>query len=277
MSVTGLVSVASLVFLCPKPRKGLCAQYARRQFHMNTSHAAQGQKVASREKEQARGGVIPGGIEKSAEGRPQSEKMHALEFLFGTTASVLCGEYDIPGLHLENATILDIGANVGAFAIWALFRWPGCKVISYEPCANTFEELKQAMEGQTRVQLVNAAVTERENPFLRYGVNSNQENSINDLGCQKVEGERVKAVKPFDLPEADFIKIDTEGCEVEILRAYLNKHKPKGVAMEWHSREDRLALGLLLRSKGYYVTESPNVPVCINKSVYIGIMKGALL
>lgn len=243
---------------------------------MNTSHAAQAQKAAGKEREPQRGGVIPGGIEKSAEGRPPEEKMKALEFLFGTTASVLCGEYDIPGLTFESGTVLDIGANVGAFAIWSLFRWPNCKVISYEPCAKTFKELEEAMKGQTRVTLHNVAVTERQNPFLRYGINSNQENSINDLGCQRAEGEHVKTISPFDLPPADFIKVDTEGCELEILRSYLNKHKPAGVALEWHSREDRIAIGKLLRSNGYYVTESPNVPVCINKDVYIGVMKGVL-
>lgn len=222
------------------------------------------------------GAATPSGISKSEEGKACEEKLHALEWIFGTTTSVLCGEYDIPGLDFPRGIILDIGANVGAFAVWALYRWPECRVISYEPCAATYKQLSEALASQTRCETINAAVTEADKPFLRYGVNSNQENSIKDLGCQRKEGEHVKTIKPFDLPFADFVKIDTEGCELEILRSYLNKHMPLGIALEWHSREDRLALGQLLRGKGYKVTESPNVPVCINKGVYVGVMKGVL-
>jgi FkbM family methyltransferase len=39
--------------------------------------------------------------------------------------------------------ILDIGANVGSFAAWALKRWPGAHVYCYEPLPNNFALLKK--------------------------------------------------------------------------------------------------------------------------------------
>ena len=244
---------------------------------MSTSVARQERRAAQRAAENRSEGAALS-ITADSANIPQTDKLPAVAMIYGTTMSVLCGEYDIQGLHLpDGATVLDIGANEGAFCAWALYRFPGSKIVAYEPCRATFETLKSVMSNQTRVTLINAAVTEREKPFLRYGVNCNQENSIYDLGTQRQEGETVETVKPFDLPKADFVKIDTEGCEVEILRAYLNKHQPAGIALEWHSSQDRDALRAILFANGYAVTEIPNVPVCIAKGVYIGVMKGVKL
>ena len=48
---------------------------------------------------------------------------------------VLRGEYALPpGYRVEPPVrVLDIGANVGAFAIWARQQWPGCELDCYEP------------------------------------------------------------------------------------------------------------------------------------------------
>src|SRR5262245_7453808 len=49
---------------------------------------------------------------------------------------VLGGEYDIPSLNLQfesDPTILDLGANIGSFAYWALGKYPSARVISFEP------------------------------------------------------------------------------------------------------------------------------------------------
>jgi len=42
---------------------------------------------------------------------------------------ILAGGYDIPMLELKGELkILDIGANVGAFSMWAAQKWPGCQI-----------------------------------------------------------------------------------------------------------------------------------------------------
>jgi len=42
---------------------------------------------------------------------------------------VLRGEYEVSYQH-PHPVILDIGANVGSFAAWAMQRWPGCFIRS---------------------------------------------------------------------------------------------------------------------------------------------------
>ena len=55
---------------------------------------------------------------------------------------VLDGEYEVP-YEAILPVILDIGANVGSFAAWALKRWPGCHVHCYEPLPDNFVLLKK--------------------------------------------------------------------------------------------------------------------------------------
>ena len=50
---------------------------------------------------------------------------------------VLEGEYEA-GYDGVGLDILDVGANVGSFALWATARWPGSVVTSYEPHPGTF-------------------------------------------------------------------------------------------------------------------------------------------
>jgi FkbM family methyltransferase len=84
---------------------------------------------------------------------------------------VLEGEYEShhDGTDLD---ILDIGANVGSFALWATRRWPGSRVRSFEPNPETFAILKRNVAGYGQVQPFNAAIypsdKAREAFFSRY-------------------------------------------------------------------------------------------------------------
>jgi len=47
------------------------------------------------------------------------------------------------------------------------------------------------------------------------------------------------------LPSCELVKIDTEGCEVEILRS-LPLHDTKAIFLEYHSRADAVTIRELL-------------------------------
>jgi hypothetical protein len=70
---------------------------------------------------------------------------------------VLEGEYEAhyDGKGLD---ILDVGANVGSFALWASARWPGSHVTSFEPHPETFKLMKQNAGGRKDITTVNAAL-----------------------------------------------------------------------------------------------------------------------
>ena len=61
----------------------------------------------------------------------------------GIVEEVLRGEYE-SGYTGERLTVLDIGANIGAFSLWAAHRWPGCTINAYEPNPATFALLERS-------------------------------------------------------------------------------------------------------------------------------------
>lgn len=150
--------------------------------------------------------------------------------------NIFNGEYDID-IDVKNPTILDIGANVGAFSVWANKKWGG-EVYAYEPIKINYDILvKNTLK--TTIKLFNSAVRNipEKNMIMNLGKNNCGECSFYDLGEQSEITESVSIINVKELPIADIIKIDTEGCEVEILEG-LNLSKAKAVMMEIHRKED---------------------------------------
>lgn len=191
----------------------------------------------------------------------------------GWQMEALRGDYDIQPLNIGDGVVLDIGANEGFFCIWARMRFPAAEIHCYEPAKAQFEILKNRCDQFGGVHCHNVAVTNSAHPFLHYGVNCSGEQSIHNIGHQQQEGEFVESIPPSSLPKADFVKIDTEGCEIEILTGILSKSCPKGIALEWHSTEDRKRLAQILDEVGYTVEEYPNIMMLLAKGVNVGIMK----
>ena len=116
---------------------------------------------------------------------------------------VLGGEYDIPYRH-SAPVILDIGANVGSLAAWALKRWPGCYVRCYEPLPDNFALLKRNLgqfEGRS-VSLHNFAVGDPSLTRLYLGRNNCGEASFYDIGEQTTDTVEVETRAPSVLPKA---------------------------------------------------------------------------
>jgi FkbM family methyltransferase len=166
---------------------------------------------------------------------PESMRPHA--------DKVLAGEYDLPA-HLEliqaPRTILDIGANVGAFTAWARAKWHDSVIEAYEPMPENSLCFKINHSHDKRVFFYSHAVSVARLTLRIYkGRNNCGECSAYNLGEQLQDDyEDVQAVPAGGLHGADFVKIDTEGCEGDILhRIYLGRTDV--VAYEWHGQERR--------------------------------------
>lgn len=188
---------------------------------------------------------------------------------------VLGGEYDIAEVN-QVRTVMDLGANQGAFAIWALSRWPGCHVTCFEPVPETFATLKKNLGHRGDVALIEAAVTDITPAKMRRWIDNCSTASLHDLGETRGEEFEVPTWSPSSLPPADFLKIDTEGCEVEIIRGYLATHKPKAIALEWHREKDRDELVAFLNSQGYTVNATPTAIHENTFEQYLGILKAVM-
>jgi len=179
---------------------------------------------------------------------------------------VLRGEYDVPGLKFHGPpVVLDIGANVGAFAIWALRRWPGAKLICYEPHPLNFEMLKQNVPGAELHQIAIAPGSSTNGDLHLYdGKNNCGEASVTKGDEQADTYHVVPYIPPSLLPLCNVLKVDTEGCELYIIRAYLTKWArsgPRAVMFEWHRSSDRWEIaGILAASEFECVTDMMSRP-----------------
>ena len=160
--------------------------------------------------------------------------------------SVFAGEYDIP-YDNPNPVVLDIGANIGSFAIWASRRWPGSFIHCYEPLPENFAALEANLGHLTgRVVLNQYAVGEPGQRKLFLGRNNCGEASLFDIGEQSSEWVSVETRAPATLPKGDILKLDTEGAEVEIVSGLENLSFDI-VLLEYHSEENRRIVDRLLQ------------------------------
>jgi FkbM family methyltransferase len=169
---------------------------------------------------------------------------------------VLRGEYALPpGYELSGVrTVLDIGANVGAFSLWALKTWPGCAVFAFEPSPSNADLLRKNTIGAL-VHVTQAGVGAEDAVVTFFaGKNNCGETSRHDLGEQNTDDDFHARIRDAaELPDCDVLKVDTEGCELEIIGAYLVRRdaKPAVIMLEWHRMGDRWLIGALLVGAGY--------------------------
>jgi FkbM family methyltransferase len=167
-------------------------------------------------------------------------------------ADVLAGIYDLPVDFKSPPTILDLGANLGAYCQWASERWPGCRIIACEPHPDNFELLEALLRGRPlpNVTARNVAVGRADGAaFLFEGRNNCGECSL-EHGVEQVDaGVTVPVMDAAALPPAQLIKIDTEGSEVPILERLLEAgrlNQPVGYSLEFHSATDRRKIDSLM-------------------------------
>ena len=123
---------------------------------------------------------------------------------------------------------LDIGANIGYVTSWLSQRWN--KVSSFEPTPITFECLRLNCN-QDHIDLYNVGLSDREGE-LNFAVNKNKPDHnqiVSEFKSYKKGWDvlkiPVKTVDDFNLDDVDFIKIDVEGHEYQVVNGALNTIK----------------------------------------------------
>lgn len=152
------------------------------------------------------------------------------------------GEYAVG--KVDNPYIIDIGANVGGFAVWAHEYFNNAKIDCYEPIKANYDLLRQNIEG-TDIAVRNIAIGKNDGErMMYYGLHNCGEASMFQGEEQRQEGEMVKVMSAKHLPQCDIIKIDTEGAEIEILENLV--HFPNIFLVEFHSAYNRRKIDELL-------------------------------
>ncbi len=148
----------------------------------------------------------------------------------------------------ENETFIDIGAYRGDTVEKFVEQTKGLyeKIIAAEPDFKTYQKLLKNCENLRSFTGVNAAITDTDGEIGFSSLAGRQ---------SAVGGENM--IKSLSLPtlckgsEPTFIKIDAEGCELEILgggEEILKKFKPKMNVAAYHKSEDIFKLPILINS-----------------------------
>jgi FkbM family methyltransferase len=151
-------------------------------------------------------------------------------------------------------TIVDIGANVGAASVYFAMAYPEARVYAFEPDSRPLSLLLHNVEKLTNVQVFPLGLHSSEmTRTLFQGKNDSVESSIFPSGRTGNESEQIRLADASQflfehgIAQIDLLKIDTEGCEVPILRSlkrYLSEVKV--LYVEYHSDRDRRLIDELL-------------------------------
>lgn len=152
------------------------------------------------------------------------------------------GCYDKESISIFNRIIskdficLDVGANIGSIS-FALCNnlGPNGKVYAFEPGPNIFGRLSEnvrmnpSLDG--RLELIKAGLADKEKELYWAEVEDNPGNAeFSKNNGIKIELTTLDAlVKKEKLEKVDFIKIDVEGMEIEVIKGGLSTirdHKP---------------------------------------------------
>ncbi len=150
-------------------------------------------------------------------------------------------------VSVPGATIIDLGANVGVFTLWAANRYPAARVLALEPSPRLFRFLSMNIERNhlVNVTAVQAACAGRRGEATLYGRGVEAMNSLysrDNYGSSFHARESVTLVTLDDLFErfavdrCALLKMDCEGAEYETLfnAGEETLHKIEKISMEYH-------------------------------------------
>jgi FkbM family methyltransferase len=138
----------------------------------------------------------------------------------------------------QNAVIFDVGANIGLYSLSYAILYQNANIFSFEPHPNTFSKLQTSInlnkDLKTRIKIFNIGLSNR-NGFLDISIPTSSqhprydpEKNILDSELCSIHGEGDHKIKcSFEtldnfchhngIKKIDFIKIDVEGHEYEVL------------------------------------------------------------
>jgi FkbM family methyltransferase len=157
-------------------------------------------------------------------------------------------EYDLD-LTPPPTTILDIGANIGAFALHYAAKWPAALITCVEPIDANVAILEKNTQ-DIKVSILNVALREKSGWGEMYLGENNATHSFFQRGRQTDKKEAVDILNAGSLASAQLVKIDTEGCELEIVQ-HLDFRQTRAVVVEYHSAEDKKQIHATLTDSGF--------------------------
>lgn len=171
----------------------------------------------------------------------------------GVTKTLRGESYPHISFVSDVSAIVDIGASVGSAALFFSLAYPQASVYCFEPHVESFDLLVQNTLGIERIHPFNFGLYDSDCAAdLHIGTSTFTTNSIHRAVDKTETTESVSlrnastAMQEIGLERIDIIKVDTEGCEVQILESLLPDFGPRIIHFEYHNDNDRRALDEML-------------------------------
>jgi len=166
--------------------------------------------------------------------------------------SITVDQYHAKEFLKKDSIVIDAGANIGVFSVFAADACPEGKIFVFEPSKKTYDILSQNIAEYKNIEAINIALGNNEGTGRLILAESSGSNTLEDSDMYgdpdnaKKEEIRITTidnfVKEHGLTRVDFIKMDTEGYEKKILEGTeetIKKFSPVLSLSAYHHAEDK--------------------------------------
>lgn len=178
-----------------------------------------------------------------------------------------------PLIFVSQDTIVEIGAHMGVFTLWAATQFPDIRIVSLEPCPESFAILQQNVTGNclNSVELLQSAcggelgtaVLHSRGPFSMHTLYERDllSSSFRSVGSVPIVT-LDNLFNDYHIDRCGLLKLDCEGAEYEILlnASDASLRRIRHIAMEYHvglNNHTPQQLANFLRDKGFEVKVLP--------------------
>lgn len=140
--------------------------------------------------------------------------------------------------------IIDCGANVGTFTVFCARRFPGSRIVAFEPDPRVFAVLQRNVSRccpASSIELVNAAVADRETGAIRFRADGCDAGRLTgDASSGATIEVRAVRLRDYLAEPCAMLKMDIEGAESDVLRDCRDMLAATArIFVEYHSFADR--------------------------------------
>ena len=169
--------------------------------------------------------------------------------------------------HTKEPFIIDCGSNIGISILYFKSLYPRAKIIGFEPDKSTYELLTTNLKNNNLADVVayQKAIHPTETTLTFYSNNNAPGypgmNIFGMAGCTSKQEISATPLSPFITQPVDFLKIDIEGAEADLIEELdMSQKLPliQQLVMEFHPDKNSLAktLNILEKNNFNYVISS---------------------
>jgi len=193
----------------------------------------------------------------------------------------IAGDYiPFPGFDIKSDdTVIDIGAHIGRFCIYAAFKAKTGRVYAFEPDARNYARLSEniKLNGFNNIRAYEKVVNGTGKPQLLYLSTDSSENSLyaepQSLPAKEIDGITLPQIfSGNDIKRCNFLKLDCEGAEYDILFSLPAEYFSKidKIALEYH---DNLYRGKSLKDLIFLLSKNNFIIHRVKRGAwYLGLL-----